>query len=68
MDIVYWGKYLMMVLFGILLLLLSLRECLDTLNLTFKPSNFLRYSMRYMGLFILVYSVYCLIIDSILIR
>lgn len=68
MDIVYWGKYLMMVLFGILLLLLSLRECLDTLNLTFKLSNFLRYSMRYMGLFILVYSVYCLIIDSILIR
>jgi hypothetical protein len=68
MDIVYWSKYLVMVLFGILLILLSVRECIDTLHLTFKPSHSLRWSLRYLGLFILVYCAYCLVIDAIVFR
>jgi hypothetical protein len=68
MDIVYWGKYLAMVFLGTLLVLLSLRECVETLDLNFKPSNELRWSVRYLGLFLLVYSGYCLIVDVIVFR
>lgn len=65
MDIVYWGKYVVMILFSILLILLSSRECLAALNLTVKPQQWLLLMLRYLGCFILVYSSYCIIIDII---
>lgn len=68
MDIIYWGKYIVMVLTGILLILLSLPECLASLNLEFKPRNWLLSFVRYFGGLILIYSAYCIIIDAIIFR
>lgn len=68
MDIVYWGKYLVMVLFGTLLVLLSVHECVDELQMSVKPKEWLRSIVRYSGLFILIYSAYCIIIDVMLYR
>lgn len=68
MDIIYWVEYLIMVLFGTLLMLLSVRECLATLNLSFKPSDVFRYIVRYLGLLMLVYCTYTVLIDTLLLR
>jgi|GEM_PF-5934186 ABC-type transport system involved in multi-copper enzyme maturation permease subunit len=68
MDIIYWGKYIVMVLTGILLILLSLPECLASLNLAFKPRDWLLSFVRYFGGLILIYSAYCIIIDAIIFR
>lgn len=64
MDIVYWSKYLLMALLGTLLVLLSMHEIVNKLHIAVKPKEWLRSAILYAGLFILVYSVYCLIIDA----
>ena len=63
MDLGYWIDFIIVFALGVLLVQISHGKLLDTakLNLNFSPS-FLKV-IRYMGLFIIVYSCYGVIID-----
>ena len=63
MDLGYWIDFIIVFALGVLLVQISHGRFLDTakLNLNFSPS-FLKV-IRYMGLFIIVYSCYGVIID-----
>ena len=66
MDLGYWIDFIIVFALGVLLVQISHGKLLDTakLNLNFSPS-FLKV-IRYMGLFIIVYSCYGVIIDYVI--
>ena len=63
MDVGYWIDFIIVFALGVILVQISHGEFLDVakLNLNFSPSFFK--IIRYMGLFIIVYSCYGVIID-----
>ena len=63
MDVGYWIDFIIVFALGVILVQISHGKFLDVakLNLNFSPSFFK--IIRYMGLFIIVYSCYGVIID-----
>jgi|VirMetMinimDraft_7_1064189.scaffolds.fasta_scaffold00796_10 hypothetical protein len=68
MDSIDWLKYLTMALCGVLLVILSVKKITDSYGFKIKLSHSFILIIRYLGLFIMVYSIYCLLIDMIIYR
>jgi len=66
MDLGYWINFIIVFALGVILVQISHGKILDIvkLNLNFSPS-FLKI-IRYLGLFIIVYSCYGVIIDYVI--
>jgi hypothetical protein len=63
MDLRYWIDFIVVFVLGVILVQFSHGKLLDTVKLNLNLSSSFLKIIRYMGLFIIVYSCYGVIID-----
>ena len=63
MDVGYWINFIMVFVLGVLLVQISHGKILNTAKFNLKFSSSFLKIIRYLGLFIIIYSGYGLIID-----
>ena len=63
MDLGYWINFIIVFALGVILVQISHGKILDTAKLNLNLSSSFLKIIRYMGLFIIVYSCYGVIID-----
>jgi len=66
MDLGYWINFIIVFALGVILVQISHGKFLDTVKLHINFSSSFLKIIRYMGLFIIVYSCYGVIIDYVI--
>jgi hypothetical protein len=66
MDLGYWVNFIIFLSLGVVLVQISHGKIIDTVKLNLNFSKSFLKVVRYMGLFVLVYSCYGVIIDYVI--
>lgn len=68
MDNLFWLQYFVVILFSLVLVVVSLKEFTEILPRKVNFSNVFRRIVGYLGLFVLVFTTYNLLIDLLVFR
>jgi hypothetical protein len=68
MDNVFWLQYFVVILFSLVLVVVSLKEFTEILPRKVNVSNVFRRIVGYLGLFVLVFTTYNLLIELLIFR